>query len=151
MRLKQLYLESISHFDEAVQDMLIREAPHTLIDNASLPPEFGFLRGIADLGFENLGLSKDEWTTLGRAFVGEGIRCPGTPYRLRYDRQMHAVIEAAEGAEPSLPPHWKRAVLVVNGDGVPTWIGDLVRPDQLASDHDFGAYTKRSDGWTLNR
>lgn len=142
------YLETISHFSEVMREQLIKEATHTRFEQ--VPLDLAFLRpGLVDLGFERLGLADDDYHALLLAFVGEGAAVPGRPYRLRYTGvAMATAVEPATGTGPSLPAHWKQAVLVVDAQGCVTWIGHGVRLDQLG-DVDTGVYWNAGDGWQL--
>src|SRR5262245_39883755 len=104
------YLESISHFDEAVRESLVTWSTSTRFPQ--VPAELSLLRpGFVDLGFENLGLGDEEHKALLLAFVGDGVAVPGTPYRLRYSGVgMATVVEPATCQEPPLPAHWKHGL-----------------------------------------
>jgi len=100
-------------FDRWTRTTLIIEAQRTRFPG-DLPAGFEFLgSGFADLGFENLGLAAAELDAVRRAFVGIGVRVPGTGYRLRNIRTFYSVVEPAKGSEPAvLPNDWRRGVLV---------------------------------------
>lgn len=144
------YLESIQDLPDHSREFLLRESPHTRIKEVP-DQRLSFLVGdIVDLGFENLGLSQAEQNELLQHFAGEGLRIPGTPYRLRYHGLFnYTVVELAQGNEPELPPHWSQAVLVMNNQDVFTWIGKRVRPPQLGTVVDFNKYRDVGDGWEL--
>jgi hypothetical protein len=145
---KRIYLESIAHLPEHDRDFLIREAPHTRIKEVP-DPRLGFLCGLVDLNFENLRLSHADKNALGRAFCGNGVRIPGTVYKLRYHGyMMYTVVEPAEGDEPELPADWRRVVYVMNNQDVFTWIGKRVRPEQVGN-IDFSLYRDVGDGLEL--
>ena len=97
-----------------------------------VPPEFDFLRGDVDLGFENLGLSASQQQALIIAFQGPGLAVPGTTYKLRkLPNTTLAVVEPATGQEPVLPAHWKQGVYALIGNTF-TYVGKRVRRnDQL--------------------
>lgn len=136
-------------FDEWTQEKLIKEAPHTRF-GGSLPPELSFLSGsFADLGFENLGLSPDEHRALYRAFSGNGVSVPGTHLKLRHPAPGQSGVEPQNGSEEGeLPGNWKQAVFVMNNDDQFTWVGKLVRPEQVG-DIDKSKYREEPDGWAL--
>src|SRR5262245_5074201 len=142
------YLESISHFSEAVRAELIKWSTRTRFQQ--VPAELSFLRpGFVDLGFENLGLSEADHKALLLAFVGDGVAVPGTPYTLRYTgTMMETVVEPATGEEPPLPAHWRQGVLVIDAQDRLTWIGKRVRPDQVG-EVALGLYRDAGDGWEL--
>ena len=139
------YLESISHFSEAVREELIKWSTRTRFPQ--VPAELSFLRrGFVDLGFEHLGLGDEEHKALLLAFVGDGVAVPGTPYRLRYSGVgMATVVEPATGTEPPLPAHWKQGVLVIDLQNR-LWIGKRVRP---LGEVDLALYQDAGDGWQL--
>jgi hypothetical protein len=142
------YLQSISHFSEAVREELIKWSTRTRFPQA--PAELSFLRpGFVDLGIENLGLGEDEHKALLLAVAGDGVAMSGTPYKLRYTgMQMRTVVEPATGQEPSLPAHWRQGVLVIDAQDRLTWIGKRVRPDQVG-EVDLGLHRDAGDGWEL--
>ena len=145
---KRVYLESIAHLPEEDRNFLIREAPHTRIKEVP-DPGLGFLKGMVDLGFENLRLSQAGKAALGRAFCGTGVRIPGTAYKLRYHGYMnYTLVEPAEGDEPELPADWRQAILVMDNDDRLTWIGKRVRPDQIGN-IDLSLYRDVGEGWQL--
>lgn len=122
-------LNRITHLTEEIQQIIIREAPHTKIQN--VPSELSFLIGsFIDLGFENLELSNNELIKIQRAFIGDGVMIPGTPYKLRNKLSGITVIEPGDDVKDVLPDNWADAVLVLNDNGTPIYIGSLVRPDQ---------------------
>jgi hypothetical protein len=142
------YLQSISHFSEAVRDSLITWSTRTCFPQ--VPAELSFLRpGFVDLGFENLGLSEADHKALLLAFCGDGVAIAGTPHKLRFSGVgMATVVEPATGQEPSLPAHWKQGLYVVDPQDRLTWIGKRVRPDQVGK-VDLGLYRDAGDGWQL--
>lgn len=91
--------------------LLISEAQRTRFPG-HLPTGFESLRGpLVDLGFDRLGLAPDALDAIRLAFVGSGVRVPGTGYRLRCVRPVLSVVESAAGDEgATLPDHWRRAV-----------------------------------------
>jgi hypothetical protein len=122
-----------NHFDDWTREHIIKEMPHTYF-LGYLPLALAFLQGrFVDLGFENLGLSPPEHRAIMLAFGGTGVGIPATQLRMRF-AYPHAVIEAVDGSETAtLPAWWKEGVLVTNDQGVPTWVGKRVRPDQTAT------------------
>jgi hypothetical protein len=136
-----------SRFDDWTKEHMIKEMPHTYFLGA-LPLALAFLQGrFVDLGFENLGLSAPEYRAIVLAFGGTGVSIPGTQLRMRF-AYPHAVIEPVDGSETAtLPACWKEAVLVVDDQGVPTWVGKKVRPDQTAG-FDLQAYQDAGEGLT---
>ena len=145
------WLECIeaNHFDEWAKETLINEMPHTHFVGA-LPSDMAFLRGaFVDLGFENLGLSSEEYRKVMLAFGGTGVHVPGTAYRLRHATPGHSLVEPADGTEQAaLPAHWRQAVFVMGNDERLTWIGKRVRPDQVGR-IDRSHYRDIADGWEL--
>jgi hypothetical protein len=105
-------------------------APHANFQQ--LPPEFAWLRGDVDLGFENLGISSQQQQFLKTAFEGDGVAVPGTAYKLRHlPNSTVAIAEPATGPEPLLPDNWKQGAYTLAGN-VFTYIGKRVRRnDQL--------------------
>ena len=131
MKLSDMYSEKIKHLPQHIQESIIKEAPHTRIQNAKDHLDTQFLHGsFIDLGFENLGLTPEQHQTLQQAFVSTGIRMYGTTLKLRYDRTGITKIEPVEGGETSLPPDWKEAVLVLDDNNNISYAGKYVRPDQ---------------------
>jgi hypothetical protein len=145
------WLEAVNNqeHDQWTKDKLIQEAPHTRF-GGSLPPELSFLSGsFVDLGFENLGLSAEKQRTLYLAFSGTGLSVPGTHLKLRHPAPGQSGVEVADGSEIAfLPKNWKQAVFVMNNDDQFTWIGKLVRQEQVG-DFDKSKYREVPDGWEL--
>ena len=84
-------------------------------------------RRIVDLGFENLGLNKDAFQQIQKAFVGHGVKVPHTRWKLRFV-YPHAIVELADPEDIiTLPSYWKEGVLVLNNEFKPIWIGKRVR------------------------
>ena len=149
VKLNNIYLESIQHFDVDTQDWLLREAPHARVSN-EVPSELAFLKGVfADFGFEDFGLSHDERRTLERAYAGHGAVIPGTSWRLRYASSPGmAVIEPVDGSEVvTLPSGWLSVVTAFSPlvDDY-TWVGDKVRADRHPT-FDHSKFTRESMGW----
>ena len=144
------WLESIeaNHFDEWTTEQLISEMPHTHFVGV-LPADMMFLRGaFVDLGFENLGLSPEEYRKVMLAFGSKGVGVGG--YCLRHASPGHSMIEPADGTEEvSLPNYWRQAVSVLGNNEVFTWIGKRVRKDQLGGEVDFSLYHDVGDGYQL--
>jgi hypothetical protein len=136
-----------NRFDGWTREQMIKEAPHTYFIGL-LPVALAFLQGrFVDLGFENLGLASPEYRALMLGFGGTGVCIPGTQLRMRF-AYPHAVIEAVDGSETAtLPDCWKEGVLVTNDQGVPTWVGKKVRPDQTAG-FDLQQYKDSGEGLT---
>jgi hypothetical protein len=147
--LNKTYLESISHMDEWVQTSLIKETPHTHFED--VPHEFSFLIGShVDLGFENLGLNKEDYKAISLAYVGDGVRIPDSHYKIRYHGiRAFASIEQATGDEPSLPKDWKQAVWTLNSKNEISWLGKKVREEQVGK-VDLSLYDETEDGWILS-
>jgi hypothetical protein len=100
-----------------------------------------------DLGFENLGLSAPEYRAMLLGFGGSGVCIPGAQWRMRF-AYPHAVIEPVDGSETTtLPSCWKEGVLVVDDQGVPSWVGKKVRPDQTGG-FDLQQYQDTGEGLT---
>ena len=104
-------------FDEWTRTTLIIEAQRTRFPD-DLPPGFEFLRGpFVDLGFDHLGLAAAELEAVRLAFVGVGVRVPGTDYRLRNVRPGRSLVEPASGDESvALPDGWRQCVVVFATD-----------------------------------
>jgi hypothetical protein len=136
-----------NRFDDWTKERMIKEMPHTYF-LGFLPMALAFLQGrFVDLGFENLGLSAPEYRALLLGFGGTGICIPGTSLRMRF-AYPHAVIEPVDGSETAtLPACWKEGVLVIDDQGVPTWVGKKVRPDQTAG-FDLQQYQDSGEGLT---
>ncbi len=148
----RIYLESVAHLPGHSREFLIREAPHTRVKEVPDASLKFLLGAIVDLGFENLGLSQADQATLGTAFCGNGVRIPGTAYKLRYHGYAgYTLVEPAKGDEPKLPTDWRQVVLVWADDPDRlTWIGKKVRPDQIGN-IDFSLYRDVGDGWELSQ
>jgi len=101
-------------------------APHT--EFQQVPDDLSFLQGTVDLGFENLGLSPQEQSTLRTAFRGNGVAVPGTTHKLRQAPNSIAVVEQVMGNEPALPLNWKQAVYTLAGNEY-YYVGKRVRRD----------------------
>lgn len=101
-------------FDGEVRTMMIHEAQHTRFPGY-LPAGFECLRGpFADLGFDRLGLAAADLDAVLLAFVGTGVRVPGTNFRLRCVRPVLSVVEPADGNEAAiLPDDWQRGVVPI--------------------------------------
>ena len=129
----------------------ITEDPHPRIANVS--DDLKFLEGgHTDLGFENLGLDPRARFKLYQAYQGTGVNIPGTNYHIRefHSGEFTAIIESSDGSETAtLPDNWIEAVYVINSEGVYSWIGSKVRPNQLSPDFDFSPYVRTTDGWQL--
>jgi hypothetical protein len=134
-----------SRFDGWTKERMLNETPHTYF-LGYLPVALAFLQGrFVDLGFENLGLSSPEYRALVLGFGGSGVSIPGTLLRMRF-AYPHAVIEPVDGSETAtLPICWKEGVLVVDDQGLPTWVGKKVRPDQTAG-FDLQQYQDSGEG-----
>ena len=104
-------------FDGWTRTTLVAEAQRTRFFG-DLPPGFEFLSGgFVDLGFEHLGLAAGELEAVRLAFVGIGVRVPGTDYRLRNVRPFRTLVEPASGDEPAvLPDRWRQYVVVLATD-----------------------------------
>jgi hypothetical protein len=105
-------------FDEWTRMMLIIEAQRTRFPG-DLPAGFEFLRGsFLDLSFENLGLAAADLEAVRLAFVGVGVRVPGTDYRLRNVRPFRSLVEPASGDESvALPDGWRGVVVFATDEG----------------------------------
>ena len=136
-----------NRFDDWTREHLIKEMPHTYF-LGYLPVALAFLQGrFVDLGFENLGLASPEYRALMLGFGGTGVCIPSTQLRMRFV-YPHAEIEPLDGSEKAtLPAWWKEGVLVTNDQGVPTWVGKKVRPDQTAG-FDLQQYKDSGEGLT---
>jgi hypothetical protein len=141
------WLDSLQVLDAFSRGLCVQEAMLTSFV-APIPVELAFLgEGLAHLGFDHLDLSPQEQDEMLLAFVGRGVRVPGTAFRLR-SWGVRAFVEAADGSEEAtLPNEWRQAVLVPTAklDGF-TWIGKRV-PTTKISDVDFGLYEDVGDGW----
>lgn len=133
MHLSDIYLDRIEHLGPVLQEALIREAPHTRI-LTEIPPDLDFLAGdFIDFGFEDLPVPLPQKQLIFRAFSGDGVRVPGTHWKLRHDRPGDTKIEVAlPNDEVSLPAEWPGTVVVLTGNDI-TWVGALVRPDRVGN------------------
>jgi len=104
-------------FDDWTRTLLINEAQRTKF-RGDLPPGFECLRAsFLDLGFETLGLAAEELEAVRLAFVGIGVRVPGTDYRLRNVRPGRSLVESASGDESgALPDGWRQGIVVFDSD-----------------------------------
>ena len=136
-----------NRFDDWTKEHMLTEMPRTYF-LLYLPIALAFLQGrFVDLGFENLGLSPPEHRALVLGFGGTGLCIPGTQFRMRF-AYPHAVIEPVDGSETAtLPTCWKEGVLVTDDQGLPTWVGKKVRPDQTAG-FDLHQYQDSGEGLT---
>lgn len=145
------WLEAIDSngFDAWTRELMVREAQRTHFV-APIPDDLAFLRGgLATLGFDNLDLPPQEQNELLLAFVGRGVRVPGTPYRLR-NWGLRSFVELADGGEDAtLPEDWRQVLLMPtpNHEGF-IWIGKRV-PRSLVSGVEFSRYEEVGDGWVL--
>lgn len=114
-------------FDGEILEALIREQPRTGF-HFDVPPDLAFLKGgFVDLGFQYLGLPKDEEWALFLAFSDGGVAVPGTHWRLRNYSPLFSVVELADGTEAAtLPWHWKEGVLIDGRERKWAWIGKRV-------------------------
>ncbi len=146
------YLSVIRQFPDEVQRSLLRESAVTLVRTKdpsrqppsapvadTLPQELAFLGGsLCDLGFDKLNLPPQEIEQIYRAFCGEGVAVPGTPYRLRHSpMSMFTLVEPANGHEVQLPTDWRQVVRSR------VWVGKRIADGDLASYEDLG------DGYLL--
>ncbi len=144
------FSDSINYMPPYIRECLIREAPHTRLHKSTqLPKSLEFLRGtFLDLGFENLGLSPDDFRSIMLAYVGDGVLIPGSEFIMRYT-QSGTVLETMNPDHKyvTLPENWSQGVLVWMNDE-PGWIGKRVRPEQYGN-VDLGSYIESSDGYLL--
>lgn len=108
------YYDKIKHFDKPILEMLLAEAPHTSF--GAVPPELIFLKGgSVDLGFENIQ-PRETQNAIRLAFTQNGVRIPGTNYKMRAEFGMIASIEETKPNEniPTLPPEWSEYVHVID-------------------------------------
>jgi len=136
-----------NRFDDWTKERIVKEMPHTYFIG-NLPLVLAFLQGrFVDLGFENLGLSPSDYRAIMLGFGGNGVCLPGTQWRMRF-AYPHAVIEPVDGSETAtLPAWWKEGVLVIDDQGLPTWVGKKVRPDQTTG-FDLQQYKDSGEGLT---
>jgi hypothetical protein len=155
----QLLTESNSQglrsLPEETQRWVLMEDPWGFLSD-STRSELIFVGGyIADLCFENLGLSNPERVMLAGAVRSAGLTIPGTANRLRMTASNHIFIEPTDPKVMSLPSYWRQAVYVADRDNQYTWIGKRVRADQLGQDlygalrldNAGGSYLATKDGW----
>lgn len=115
-----------------INEYLIREAPHVRFVKSSVPDSLAFLRGeLVDLGFENLGLDADDFSAVAGAFIGDGVGIPGTGLKMCKDSRGVAVVVPDDGVSVFLPENWREAVWVLGSDDKPSYVGSLVRDDQV--------------------
>ena len=157
MKLRHLWLESIEQHPPAIQDWLLKETARTRIMNEApyeeltieLPADYKFLGGpgcFTDLGFENLGLDQEAQFAILRAFNGDGVRIPGSPYCLRHARPGFTYIEAGADISVSLPDHWRECVLVTRGNDL-VFVGKRVGSRQIGDNIDLSGFTDLGFGW----
>lgn len=141
----ETWLEGVeTHFDALTVETLLSEAPHSRM-SGPIPPELAFLGGaFVDFGFENL--KSGDVKSIFRAFSSTGVGVPGTSFRLRF-KYPHTIVEPADGTEMMLPLNWKQAVLVMNQNDKFTYIGKLVRPEQVGG-LDITGYHDAGDAYT---
>jgi hypothetical protein len=151
-------LGCLAHFPLATRVFMLKEDPRAhivvrFLYDKSLPPEFNFLSGaMTDLGFENLSLDRHDLWKLHKALAGTGIAIPHSRYRVRLTPMSWLIIEPKDGSEAAtLPENWKQAILVLGHNDEFTWVGRLVRQDQLPPyfNHVAPRYVEHSDGWKL--
>jgi hypothetical protein len=122
------YYNSLQHHSKPVKEALISEAPHTSFKN--VPDEFAFFRGKSvDLGFESLGLDEQAFRNIMLGFIKNGIRIPGTNYRIRADNTLKSTFELVgpDTEIPVLPEHWLDAVLIMGDGNEVVHAGDAAR------------------------
>jgi hypothetical protein len=136
-----------NRFDDWTKERLVNEIPHTYFMGYT-PLTLMFLQGrFVDLGFKNLGLLPPEHRKIMMAFGDTGLGIPGTQLRMRF-AYPHAAIEPLDGSETAtLPAWWKEAVLIIDDQARPTWIGKRIRPDQTAA-FDLQGYNDAGEGLT---
>ncbi len=147
------WLEALEarHFEPTTMELMLGQMSRVHFQG-DLPPGFEFLGGtFVDLGFEDLGISKDEQELVQRAIAGTGLAVPGTPFKMQTHRPFFTYILPSDGSETAtLPVGWKQAVAVLgNGDQL-TWIGKKVRPERVG-EIDYRLYQDMGDGWQLAR
>jgi hypothetical protein len=108
------YLERIAgHYDPATLADIIHSSTDTVIQTRPIPPELSILHnGFTRFHFEYYELPDQELEALYRAWVGRGVRVPGTPYKLRSHMSLCTLIEPDDGAGPALPPYWRQCLLI---------------------------------------
>jgi len=147
------YLPVIGQFPEkSVQASLLREStvtrvcvkdPSRLPPNApvseKLPEDLQFLgEGLCNLGYDKLTLPPDEIEKIYLAFCSEGVRVPGTTFKLRHSvMSLFTFVETASGHERMLPADWRQTVRSS------AWIGKKV----AAPDIDLSLYEDVGDGY----
>ena len=150
------YLSSLQQFPESTQKLLLRGSSTTVVRikdpskkppsapvSGDLPKELKFLGGhLCDLGFDKLDLPQSEIDRVYRAFAGEGVAIPGTPYKLRHSvMSMFTFVEPAQGDEAVLPVSWRQTV---RSD---RWLGKKIG----AADVDLSLYSEEDDGYLLKK
>jgi hypothetical protein len=130
----------------------LNEVPHGTFRHG-FPPGFEFMSGINptemifDFGFENFGLEPPDYKKLLFQYnMGNGVRIPGTKLKVKYG----PVTEPADGSEPELPSYWREAVLIMDENGKPVFIGKRVRPDQTGT-VDYKNFQDIGIGWMLKQ
>ena len=120
------------NYPEVVQEALIKEAPHTTVNNA--PQELDYLtKGVVDFGFENLNLNESQYKEIMLGFSGDGVVLTGFNLIIRANFSFGASIEKPRKnlkEYPQLPENWQEAVLVMSLDDKIIYAGDLVRKNQ---------------------
>lgn len=152
--LDRSYLSSLQQFPQDTRQLLLRGASTTVVRvkdpckkppsapvSEDLPKELRFLSGhMCNLGFDKLDLPQDQIEQIYRAFAGEGVAVPGTPYRLRHSvMSLFTFVEPAQGSELALPITWRQTV---RSD---KWIGKKVG----SADMDLSRYQVEADGYLL--
>lgn len=150
------YLSSLQQFPEDTQQVLLRASSTTAVRtkdpskkppqapvSENLPQEVAFLAGhLCNLGFDKLDLPPDEIERIYRAFAGEGVAVPGTPYKLRHSvMSMFTFVEPAKGGEITLPANWRQSA---RSD---KWLGKKV----AGTETDLSHYQQEEDGYRLKQ
>ena len=129
---------------------LLLEEPHRRF--LRCPAELSFLDGgVVELNFEKLNLDYQSKNNLTSAFFnGHGVLTPDGKWRLKdvNGRGDIEAVEAPDSADQFLPPNWKQFVYTLSDNDVYTWIGRMVRLDQIGNfDPIKNDYINSGEGW----
>lgn len=123
-------LESLRsvNLNEADRRRILLEYPYGLVNSAVLPPQYSFLSGLyIDFGFENIGKVE-----LGETLNRDGLRIPGTLWKMVKDANSRLCIIPAAETDQELPADWlDGAYAFIPTTNEPVWVGKKVRENQI--------------------
>jgi hypothetical protein len=112
------------------------DAPFT----SEVPPEYElFANRIVSLGFDRYPIPEPERLGLCQHYLSDGVRIPGTPYKIRVTVIGRAEFVPSAGGEPELPADWLHYVAVED-----MFVGKQVAP---LLGLDLTGYVATPDGW----